>query len=164
MSEQNYTYEVNMVWTGNLGQGTSGYQAYERSYIIGAMGKPDILGTSDPAFRGDASRWSPEEMLLASLSSCHMLWYLHLCAVSKIIVLNYKDRSKGEMSITLDGCGYFKSVCLYPEVEISAESSMDMAKSLHEEAHKKCFIANSVNFPISISPVIKNHKTIVKNL
>lgn len=158
MTEQKYSYHVNMVWTGNLGNGTSGYQVYDRSYVVSSPGKPEIKGTSDPAFRGDPNCWNPEEMLLASLSACHMLWYLHLCSVSKVKVLSYKDDPKGEMVVGSSGSGHFEAVRLYPEIEITEESSLDIASTLHEEAHKKCFISNSVNFPISIFPTFKKCK------
>jgi len=73
-------YEISLTWTGNKGQGTSDYTIYERSYSLGGKGKPLIAGSSDPKFRGDETKWNPEEMLLASIASCHMLWYLHFCA------------------------------------------------------------------------------------
>ena len=156
MSEQKHFYDLEIVWTGNLGKGTLGYQAYDRSHNIKSIGKSDILASSDPAFRGDSTRWNPEEMLLASLSSCHMLWYLHLSAISNVSVLAYEDHPKGELITGPDGSGYFENVSLYPKIKISKKSSIDMATMLHGEAHKKCFIANSVNFPISIFPVVKN--------
>jgi organic hydroperoxide reductase OsmC/OhrA len=145
-----HTYDVSIVWTGNTGDGTSAYDAYARDHIIQGEGKPSIKCSSDPAFRGDASRYNPEELLVASLSSCHMLWYLHLCSTNGINVLEYKDRASGRMEEGANGAGHFVEVVLRPDVWITPESDPDRARALHEEAHRLCFIANSVNFPVRI--------------
>jgi organic hydroperoxide reductase OsmC/OhrA len=145
-----HDYEVNTVWTGNTGDGTSTYEGYARDHIIQGEGKPSIKGSSDPAFRGDPSRYNPEELLVASLSSCHMLWYLHLCSANGINVLEYKDRASGRMEEAADGAGRFVQVVLRPDVWITPESDPVRAKALHAEAHRLCFIANSVNFPVTI--------------
>ena len=141
-------YEVQISWTGNLGQGTSGYRAYGRNHEISAAGKPVLHGSSDPAFRGDPSRYNPEDLLVAALSACHMLSYLHLCAVNDLVVTAYVDRASGVMEERPDGSGVFIEVTLRPEVTVSVESDTAKALSLHEEAHHLCFIANSVNFPV----------------
>jgi organic hydroperoxide reductase OsmC/OhrA len=145
-----HDYEVNTVWTGNTGDGTSTYEGYARDHIIQGEGKPSIKGSSDPAFRGDPGRYNPEELLVASLSSCHMLWYLHLCSANGINVLEYKDRASGRMEEGADGIGRFVQVVLRPDVWITPESDPVRAKALHAEAHRLCFIANSVNFPVTI--------------
>ena len=72
-----------MTWTGNTGTGTREYRGYERAHEYLVPGKPVIPGSSDPNFRGDKTHYNPEELLVMSLSSCHMLWYLHLCAEAK---------------------------------------------------------------------------------
>lgn len=144
-----HQYEVTVTWTGNTGKGTSDYRAYERSFEVETEGKPAIAGSSDPAFRGDATRWNPEEMLLASLSSCHKLWYLHLCADAGLVVTAYRDHAEGTMRTEASvGTGRFTEVMLRPEVMFAAEVDLALASDLHEEAHKRCFIANSVNFPV----------------
>lgn len=143
-----HRYEAEITWTGNQGTGTSGYKAYSRDHTIRMAGKPEIAGSSDPAFRGDPSRYNPEDMLVASLSACHMLWYLHLCAANKIAVLDYRDAASGVMIETADGGGRFESVTLKPQITIAAGADVELARRLHEEAHAKCFIANSVNFPV----------------
>jgi organic hydroperoxide reductase OsmC/OhrA len=148
-------YRVDILWTGNLGSGTSGYRDYERSHSIQVEGKPIIYGSSDPAYRGDAAKYNPEEMLVASLSSCHMLWYLHLCAEAGIRVISYIDRADGTMVEHADGSGYFEQVVLKPSVTVAEEKMVFLAKELHEEAHKKCFIANSVNFRVHHQPDIQ---------
>jgi organic hydroperoxide reductase OsmC/OhrA len=145
-----HNYEVSTVWTGNTGEGTGTYEGYARDHIVQGEGKPSIKASSDPAFRGDASRYNPEELLVASLSSCHMLWYLHLCSMNAITVLEYKDRASGQMEEDSDGSGRIVQVVLRPEVWITPESDPVRAKALHEEAHDRCFIANSVNFPVKI--------------
>ena len=150
MSEHNY--KATITWTGNEGRGTADYRGYQRSHIITAYGKPEIPASSDPSFRGDKTRYNPEELLLASISSCHMLWYLHLCSVNGVIVVEYIDQATGVMIEAADGSGYFKEVTLYPKVTVSDELMIKKANALHHEANKMCFIANSVNFPIHHVP------------
>jgi organic hydroperoxide reductase OsmC/OhrA len=147
-------YPVQLTWTGNNGQGTLNYRAYERSYEIIIAGKPPIPGSSDPAFRGDNTKYNPEELLVASLSSCHMLWYLHLCAEAAITVTQYLDQATGTMIETQDGSGRFSEVVLNPRVTLTAESDAYRARQLHEQAHQHCFIANSMNFPVRCEPLI----------
>ena len=153
---KHHRYESTVRWTGNKGAGTSAYRAYSRNHEIISSGKPAIPASSDPAFHGDASRHNPEELLVASLSSCHMLWYLHLCAVNKVVVLDYEDRASGTMEETEDGGGRFVEVTLRPEITVTAESGLETAKRLHHDAHEKCFVANSVNFPVGCEPVIRH--------
>ena len=147
-----HTYEVRVRWTGNRGTGTSGYRNYGRDHLIEAGTKPAIEGSSDPAFRGDAERYNPEELLVASVSACHMLWYLHLCATAGITVTGYEDDPLGTMAEDADG-GRFTSVVLRPRIALSAGADRERASALHAEAHRKCFIANSVTFPIECEPI-----------
>ena len=142
-------YVITVTWTGNTGTGTSGYREYERRHEISATAqKPPIPGSSDPAFRGDATRWNPEELLVAALSTCHKLWYLHLCAEAGIVVTAYVDHAEGVMEETADGSGRFRTVTLRPNVTVAVGSDLTQARALHDIAHAKCFIANSVNFPV----------------
>ncbi len=143
-----HIYETNLVWTGNLGDGTRNYKGYSRAHEISIAGKPVIVGSSDPHFNGDASRYNPEELLVAALSACHMLYYLHLCADHKIIVIDYQDRATGRMVETPNGGGHFTEVVLKPRVFVSKDSDAEKAKELHHKAHELCFIASSVNFPV----------------
>ena len=143
-----HSYEVHLDWTGNNGDGTSTYRGYRRDHTITIAGKPPLAGSSDPAFRGDPSRYNPEELLVASLSACHMLSYLHLCAVNGVVVTDYRDDARGTMEETADGGGVFTEVTLHPAVTISVASDEEKARSLHEDAHRLCFIANSVKFPV----------------
>jgi Predicted redox protein, regulator of disulfide bond formation len=147
-----HRYRVEMTWTGNLGSGTQSYRGYSRDHEIRIPGKPMIAGSSDPAFRGDAARHNPEELLLAALSSCHMLAYLHLAAVAGIAVTAYHDAAEGMMETDADG-GRFVEAVLRPTVTISAASDPQNARALHHDAHHACFIANSVNFPVHCEPL-----------
>lgn len=148
-----HTYTTHTEWTGNLGRGTADYRAYSREHVISAPGKPALPGSSDLAFRGDAARWNPEDLLVASLSSCHMLWYLHLCAQAQIVVLAYHDDAEGTMVESPDG-GRFSGVLLRPVASLAAGSDAARAAALHEDAHRQCFIANSVNFAVAIEPTV----------
>ena len=148
-------YSLTTVWTGNTGKGTSTYRDYERIYEVRIPQKPILLGSSDPKYRGDPTRYNPEDLLVASLSACHMLWYLHLCSDKKIICTHYSDAAEGEMETSADGNGRFTKVVLHPEVVITSEDGLKVAHDLHERAHALCFIANSVNFPVEVSPTIR---------
>ena len=117
-----HRYSVSVTWRGNLGSGTSGYRDYSRNYEIGAEGKPVIPGSADPVFRGDRARWNPEELLVASLSACHKLWYLHLAAEAGVVVTAYADRAEGVMEVGRDGVGRFKRVVLRPTITVTAGS------------------------------------------
>jgi organic hydroperoxide reductase OsmC/OhrA len=148
-----HTYEIRTTWRGNRGSGTSSYTAYSRDHEIAIAGKAAPLpGSSDAAFRGDASRYSPEELLVSALSGCHMLWFLHLCADAGISVTAYEDSAHGVMRENADGSGAFVDVVLNPEVSLADASRTDEAEQLHHKAHAMCFIARSVNFPVSVRP------------
>lgn len=156
MKQKEHHYNIHLKWTGNEGKGTKNYRAYSRNHLIMVDGKSaEILGSSDPSFRGDASRYNPEDLFVSSLSACHMLWFLHLCAVNKIVVVDYVDEASGIMVEEEDGSGKFKSVTLYPSVTVTEESMIEKANSLHHEANKMCFIANSCNFPVHHEAVAK---------
>jgi organic hydroperoxide reductase OsmC/OhrA len=145
-----HAYEVGIDWTGNDGEGTKSYKSYRRDYTIGAGNKPQIPGSSDPSFRGDPSRYNPEELLVASLSACHMLWYLHLCSVNRVTVVEYCDAAVGVMQENGDGSGEFVGVVLKPAVRISPGDDRAKALDLHHEAHRLCFIARSVKFAVEV--------------
>jgi len=149
---KHHHYKTTIQWTGNKGTGTSGYRDYERSHTISVENKPMIEGSSDPAFRGDKTKYNPEEMLLSSLSSCHMLWYLHFCSEAGIIVTDYVDHTTGIMEETATGSGRFTEVTLNPTVSVKDKSMVEKAIELHHKANEFCFIANSVNFPVKHIP------------
>ncbi|HET6488060.1 MAG TPA: OsmC family protein [Spirochaetia bacterium] len=143
-----HTYQAALTWEGNLGQGTSTYQAYSRLWRVRFTGKPDLLGSADPTYRGETDKHNPEDLLVASLSSCHMLTWLALCARNKITVVSYVDNATGVMETTPDGGGRFVSVTLNPKAEITDGAQKELAERLHQKAHELCFIAASVNFPV----------------
>lgn len=152
MTTRQHTYHVTVEWTGNQGSGTSSYQAYGRDHTISAGDKPAIAGSADPAFRGDSKRWNPEDLLVASTSACHKLWYLHLCAEAGIVVAAYEDHAEGTM---VEGAkGHFTRIVLRPRVTIRSGDDIELAVRLHHDAHEQCFIANSLNFPVVCEPVI----------
>ena len=154
-AEKDHSYQVTVRWTGNQGQGTKTYTGYKRDHEISVDGKLTIPGSSDPTFRGDRTRYNPEDLLVASLSTCHMLWYLHLCSQAGIVVTDYLDDAKGTMKETSDGGGYFTEVLLRPAVTMALGADLDLASQLHENAHHLCFIANSVNFPVRCEPSMR---------
>ncbi len=147
-------YKAAIIWTGNLGQGTTDYRSYARSHRIEIDGKPIIEGSADSAFRGDAALHNPEDMLLAAVSTCHMLWYLHLCSEAGISVLAYRDLAEGTMTLDANGGGRFTSLTIRPEVTIAAGGDAAKAEALHGPANAKCFIANSLNLPIAHAATI----------
>ncbi|MDQ6718539.1 MAG: OsmC family protein [Gemmatimonadota bacterium] len=147
----NHEYRSRLVWEGNLGDGTSSYATYGRHYRIVISNKPDVLGSADPHFRGDAALHNPEDLFVASLSSCHLLTYLALCAKNRISVVAYEDDATGTMSLDSNGDGEFESVTLRPRVKI-ASGDLDLAVRLHDDAHEHCFIARSVSCPVHHEP------------
>ncbi len=152
MPERRHTYSARVEWTGNQGSGTASYRGYSRAHDIGASGKPTIAGSSDPAFRGDLARWNPEELLVASLSACHQLWYLHLCADARVVVQAYSDDAVGVMVEQPDGAGQFESVTLRPHATLAPGTDEAIARRLHDEAARMCFIARSVSFRVTHEP------------
>jgi organic hydroperoxide reductase OsmC/OhrA len=148
-----HRYRVNVEWTGNRGSGTDGYRTYGRDHVIRIEGKPELSGSADPAFRGDAARHNPEDMLVSALSTCHMLSYLHMATVAGVVVIAYRDVAEGTMVTEGDG-GRFVEVILRPVVTISAGSDAARGEAAHDDAHHACFIANSVNFPVRCEPRI----------
>jgi len=146
-------YAIHTVWTGNRGSGTSGYREYGRDHTVSADGLPDILGSADATFHGDKTRWNPELLLLTALSECHMLSYLHVAVNHGLTVTGYTDSAVGTMVLNPDGSGQFSSVTLRPQVELADPSQAGPAKELHHEAAQKCFIARSMNFPVTHEPL-----------
>lgn len=146
-------FRTSLTWKGDRGSGTSAYTAYGREHVLQAAGKPDIVGSSEEVYRGDVTRWSPEDLLVGSLSACHMLWYLHLCSRDGVTVVEYTDSAEGTMRVHPDGYGRFEEVVLRPRTVIGA-GDPGRAQALHEDAHRSCFIASSVNFPVRHEPTV----------
>lgn len=155
VGQAEHEYRVAVEWTGNRGTGTSGYRAYDRAHEISVEGKPPIAGSSDPGFNGDPARWNPEDLLVASVSACHKLWYLSLCAMAGVRVLAYRDEAVGHMAEVEATGGHFTAIELRPAVVIAEGDDEAKAMHLHHDAHAKCFIANSVNFPITCAATVR---------
>ncbi len=150
-----HRFQVSNRWTGNLGAGTSTYNGYSRNHEICGPGKSaPIAGSSHKAFRGDSARYNPEELTIAALSSCHMLWMLHLCADTGIVVTEYSDDASGDLALHRDGVGEFTGATLRPRMSITDPARIPDALALHERAHHLCFIARSVNFPVAVEPQV----------
>jgi organic hydroperoxide reductase OsmC/OhrA len=143
-----HSYALSLEWTGNEGAGTSTPRSYGRDHDVRAPDRATIFGSSDPAFRGSSRRWNPEQLLVASLAQCHMLWYLDLASRSGIVVTAYVDEPTGTMIENSDGSGSFAEVTLRPTVTITAEAHVTRARELHAEVGSYCFIARSVKFPV----------------
>ncbi|WP_224483854.1 OsmC family protein [Robertkochia aurantiaca] len=153
MKEHLYTLAVE--WTGNNGQGTTAYESYEREHVIRVPGKEPLKGSSDPSFRGDIQLYNPEELFIASLSACHMLWYLHLCATDGVVVTEYEDRAEGVLTLHTDGSGRITSVQLNPLISVTEGHMIEKAIRLHKNASEMCFLASSCNFEVKHKPTVK---------
>jgi organic hydroperoxide reductase OsmC/OhrA len=148
MAQRAHEYATRVVWEGNLGEGTSGYAAYTRTYRLLVAGKPELVGTADPAFRGERDKHNPEDLFVASISACHMLTYLALCARHGVRIVAYEDDATGTMRVDASGGGRFEEIILHPKVTIERAQDAALAASLHEQAHALCFIASSCATPI----------------
>lgn len=149
-----HSYAVAVAWKGNLGEGTSHYRSYSRDHTVSSSGLPDLLGSADATFRGDAARWNPELLLVTALSQCHLLSYLHVCVTRDVVVTSYVDEATGRMETDRQGGGRFVEVLLRPRITVDAKAMVAPAREVHEHAHELCFIANSVNFPVRHEPVV----------
>lgn len=154
---KNHHYKSKIKWTGNTGESTKNYRSYERNYTISVDGKAEIKGSSDPAFLGNPDLHNPEDLLLASVSSCHLLWYLHFCSVNNILVLEYLDIAEGTMIESENGSGKFTEIILKPQILVAEKEMVEKAIELHQKANEYCFIANSLNFEVKHQPEI-NYK------
>ena len=149
-----HRYVVRTEWTGDRGTGTSGYRDYDRSVAIEINGKPTLAASADRPFRGDAAKWNPEDLLVAALSECHLLSYLHACVTVGVVVTGYRDVAQGVLVQDGRGGGAFREVVLRPQVTVADPSMVEAALAAHAQAHEWCFIANSVNFPVRHEPVV----------
>jgi len=153
---KSHNYAVTIEWTGARQGPTISYTSYSREFTLKCDGKVDIIGSSDKAFRGDSTLYNPEELLVSAISSCHLLWYLHLCAVNNIHIISYIDQATGVMQTDENGGGRFSEVILSPTIIVTKNSDIASAIRLHDNAHEKCFIANSINFPIKLTPTVRH--------
>lgn len=152
MALNQHHFEINVVWTGNRGSGTSTYRAYGRDHTVAAVGLPVLLGSADRTFHGDRDRWNPEQLLITALTQCHMLSYLHVAVMHGVVITRYEDTATGTLVVNPDGSGQFSEVTLHPKIQVADPATEELALSLHAEAATKCFIARSVNFPVHHEP------------
>ena len=150
-----HDYRVTVHWQGNLGTGTSGVRDFSRAHEVRAQGKPALAASADPQLRGDGDRWNPEELLVAALSQCHMLWFLHLSALAGVVVTDYTDTAVGTMEMERSGGGQFTKVLLRPVVAVTEQAMSPEVPELHGKAGQMCFIARSVNFPVECEPHVR---------
>lgn len=153
-----HRYALTVTWTGNTGDGTATYRGYRRTHTVSAEGPPELLGSADRTFHGDRERWNPEQLLLAALSQCHLLSYLHVCAEAGVVVTAYVDRATGSMATDRDGGGRFTSVVLHPAVTVAEPGMVAAATAAHRRANQLCFIANSVSFDVHHEPVVRSEE------
>jgi len=146
---QTHEYTARVLWTGNRGQGTAGYRAYDRTWNVETPGKPVIKCSNDPLLGGDSGLHNPEDMLISALSACHMLWYLHLASDAGIKVMAYLDDPEAVGETDANGASRFLRATLRPRIEVPEGTDLAQADALHEEVHKYCFIARSVAFPVT---------------
>lgn len=155
MSAKSHQYSASIEWTGNKGEGTSSYKSYQRDWRLVTNDKQVIECSNDPVLGGDMTKHNPEDLLVASVASCHMLWYLHLCSIAGIVVTSYQDTPLAIGEMEPSGAGHFKSITLRPKITITNDSDEEKAHALHHDIHQYCFIARSINFPVDFEPVIE---------
>ena len=149
MAHPQHEYVSSIRWTGNRGPGNKEYRGYDRTWDIVTPGKPVINCSNDPMLGGNPALPNPEDLLLSCLSSCHMLWYLHLACTSGVVVLGYEDSSLGIGETEKSGAGRFVSAVLRPKILLAPGSDPQVADAIHHRIHEYCFIARSVNFPVT---------------
>ena len=151
-SSHEHPFVSRVEWTGNRGQGTRTYKGYDRTWNIATAGKPNVYCSNDPLLGGDSKKPNPEDLLLSSLAACHMLWFLHLASNAGIVVHSYVDDPVGIGETAPDGAGRFLRATLRPRIEVAVGADIQKAMALHAEVHRYCFIARSVNFPVTYEP------------
>jgi organic hydroperoxide reductase OsmC/OhrA len=155
-----HAYAVTVRWpsqtldSGSAAGATTSYTAYTRDHDVALPGRPVLPGSADPAFRGDPQRFGPEDLFVASLSQCHMLWFLHLAAESGLVVREYRDEATGTMRVEARGEGQFTDVTLRPRIVVDAsdQATDERVAELHHRAHSMCFLSRSVNFRVVVDP------------
>lgn len=152
---QDHHYNITTEWTGKTAEGTKNVKKYNRTHTITNQGKPELILTTDNPHVGDKTKLNPEDLLVSSISSCHMLSYLYVCALEGIVITSYIDNANGIMTENVTGGGSFKEVTLNPVFSVADENMVEKAIELHHKAHEICYIANSVNFEIKCNPICK---------
>ncbi|MDO8885031.1 MAG: OsmC family protein [Pseudotabrizicola sp.] len=150
-----HDYGSRIVWTGNTGEGTRSYRGYARTWDIAVPGKPVVHCSNDPLLGGDPGKMNPEDLLLAALSACHMLWYLHYASEAGIVVTGYEDAPVGQGEIGPGGAGRFVAAELRPQIVVLPGTDLAAAEAIHHRIHKVCFIARSVAFPVTCAATFR---------
>lgn len=156
MMSNAHDYAARVIWDGNTGSGTASYASYSRQYRVRVSGKHDLVGSADPAFRGEAGTHNPEDFFLISIAACHMLFYLSLCSRRQVRVLTYEDEVRGTLLLDAEGGGRFEEVTLSPRVMVDGEEHRALALQLHDTAHERCFIANSCSVRIRHAATVQS--------
>jgi organic hydroperoxide reductase OsmC/OhrA len=153
---KHHRYAVRTVWEDADGIGTRSYDGYSRDHRFEMVGKPVLHASADPAFCGDRAKANPEDLFLAAVSSCHMLFFLALCARNGVCVLAYEDAAEATLELHADGGGAFSNITLRPCVTVSRENEIPLARTLHDRAGELCFIARSCAAPIEHIATIRS--------
>jgi organic hydroperoxide reductase OsmC/OhrA len=143
-----HLFKAELNWTSNKKQEEITSKFYSKSHQIKIEGKPILDVSAAKAFKGDPELYNPEDLLLSSLVSCHMMSYLYVCFQNGIEVLEYSDNAEATLEVLPNGSGRFTEVRLNPKVKISNPDKIELALNLHFKANQLCFIANSCNFPV----------------
>ncbi len=147
-----HRFSSRIAWTGNRGDGTAHYRAYDRTWDIAVPGRPVVHCSNDPLLGGDPTKPNPEDLLISALSACHMLWFLHYAADAGIVVTDYVDEPVGIGEVTAGGAGRFVEAVLRPTITVKAGTDLALAEALHHRIPEVCFIARSVAFPVRHEP------------
>ena len=143
-----HLFKASINWTSSQNQQQSEKKFYSKSHKIKLEGKPILIVSAAKAFKGNPELYNPEDLLLSSLVSCHMMSYLYVCSQNGIEVLEYSDNAEATLEVSPDGSGRFVEVTLNPKITISNSNQIQQALDLHQKANQLCFIANSCNFPV----------------
>lgn len=143
-----HLFKAAINWTSKQNPPDSTKRFYSKSHQIKIEGKPVLEVSAAKAFKGDPELYNPEDLLLSSLVSCHMMSYLYVCSQNGIEVLEYSDNAEATLEVSPNGSGRFVAAKLYPKVKILNPEQIQLALDLHQKANELCFIANSCNFPV----------------
>lgn len=147
-----HTFEAHLSWTKPDEASSNRKRIYGKTHLMQINGKQDLTISAAKAFKGDPALHNPEDQLLSSIMSCHMMSFLYVCSQHNMEVFSYKDKATAILETYEDGSGKIVSVSLFPQVIIADHNQIELANALHVKANKLCFIANSCNFPVQHEP------------
>ena len=141
-------HRIRLTWTDGGKPFT--YESYPREHEIEFKdGQDRLTASASPAYKGDGKHGDPEDLLVAALSSCHMLSFLAICTKKKITVQSYEDDAVGFLE-NEGGNLWITKVILRPKIMSNADAAT--LEQIHHLAHKACFIANSVKTQVTVEP------------